>query len=74
MDKFALRDYIVLIKRMKSLLEDDHYKCDIESNDECDLMDNGAWQIEYTHGTLRDAKHAIYGEAYSCSCDRCYYG
>ena len=59
MDKLEL---IALIKRMKSLLEDDHYDCNLESNDACRNIEDGAWQIEYTHGTLRDAKQAIYGE------------
>ena len=50
-----------IIEQMLSIMEDDHYKCDLESDDDCDLMGMGdsEWQIEYNHGLLREAKQLL---------------
>ena len=56
-----MADLIRIIEQMLSILEDDHYKCDLESDEECDLMGMGdsEWQIEYNHGLLREAKQLL---------------
>jgi hypothetical protein len=56
-----MADLMGIIERMYSILEDDHYKCDLESDEECDLMGMGdsEWQIEYNHGLLREAKQLL---------------
>ena len=42
-----------------NIVEDDHYKCDIDSDEKCDLLEDGEWQIAYHHGAIRQAKQAI---------------
>ena len=56
-----MADLMGIIEQMLSILEDDHYKCDLESDEECRLMGMGdnEWQIEYHHGVLREAKQIL---------------
>jgi hypothetical protein len=45
-----------------TIVENDHYKCDIDSED-CDsiytLAETDAWPIEYLHGAIRRANQSI---------------
>ena len=47
------------LEALVDIVEDDHYKCDIDSDEECHLLADGEWQIKYQHGALRQAKQAI---------------
>jgi len=49
-----------MLKTLIDLLEimnDDHYKCDLDSDQECDLTDEGGWQVK--HYNMRLAIQAI---------------
>jgi len=42
------------------IVEDDHYKCNIDSDEECYMgWEDGEWQIAYHHGAIRQARQAI---------------
>ena len=38
------------------IVEGDHYKCDMDSDEECDLLEHGSWQVAYHHGAIRRAR------------------
>lgn len=63
------------LEALVDIVEDDHYKCDIDSDEECHLLADGGWQIKYQHGALRQAKEylALRGlENNSClDCESC---
>jgi len=46
-----------IIEQMLSIMEDDHYKCDLESDDDCDLTDEGGWQVK--HQIMREARQIL---------------
>lgn len=50
-----------IMERLYTVLQDDHYDCDIPSNEECRVMGmtDSEWQIEYHHGLLREAKQLL---------------
>ena len=50
-----------IIEQMLEILEVDHMKCDLASDEECELMGMGdsEWQIEYHHGLMREAKQLL---------------
>ena len=50
-----------IIEQMLSIMEDDHYKCDLESDDDCDLTDEGGYQVK--HQIMREAKQLLEREA-----------
>ena len=48
------------LEALVDIVEDDHYKCDIDSDEECNMgWEDGEWQIRYHHGAVRQAKQAI---------------
>ena len=53
------QDLIDTIDNLAGNIEDDHYKCDITSNEDCHLMESDSWQIEYIHGSIRRANQSI---------------
>ena len=50
-----------IMERLYTVLQDDHYDCDIPSNEECRVMGmtDSEWQIEYHHGLMREAKQLL---------------
>ena len=54
-----LIDAIDALVDLVTIVENDHYKCDITSNGDCHLMESDSWQIEYIHGSIRRAKQSI---------------
>jgi len=50
---------VELLEALVGLVEDEHYKCDLDSDEECKLLEDGEWQIEYQHGAVRRAKQYI---------------
>lgn len=49
-----------VVEALLDMVEDDHYKCNIDSDEMCHNMDEeDQWQIAYQHGAIRAAKQAI---------------
>ena len=56
-----MADLMRIIEQMLEILEEDHMNCNLESDEECELMGMGdsEWQIEYNHGLLREARQIL---------------
>ena len=56
-----MADLMRIIEQMLEILEEDHMNCNLESDEECELMGMGdsEWQIEYNHGLLREASQIL---------------
>ena len=46
------------LEALVQIIEEDHYKCDINSDEDCDLLKSER-EIRHQHGRLREAKQAI---------------
>ena len=51
-------ELLEVLEALVEIIEDDHYKCDINSDEDCDLLES-EMEIRYQHGRLREAKQAI---------------
>ena len=52
----AAPELLKALADLLGILEDDHYKCNLDSDESCR---QGIWQTEYQHGAVRRAKQAI---------------
>jgi len=64
MDKPVIRgicaELLEALVPLVEIVEDDHYKCNIDSDEECYMgWEDGEWQIAYHHGAIRQARQAI---------------
>ena len=48
-----------LLETLVGLVGDEHYKCDIRSDKQCDLLEEDEWQIKLQHGAIREGKQAL---------------
>ena len=53
----AAPDLLGKLKALLEIMEDDHYKCDLHSDEDCDLNTEGGWQVK--HHEMRLAKQVI---------------
>ena len=53
----AAPDLLGKLKALLEIMEDDHYKCDLHSDEDCDLTTEGGWHVK--HHEMRLAKQAI---------------
>ena len=53
----ASPDLLGKLKALLEIMEDDHYKCDLHSDEDCDLTSEGGWHVK--HHEMRLAKQAI---------------
>jgi hypothetical protein len=54
-----VKEQLEALESLVDIVEGDHYKCDIDSDEECYLMEDGEWQVAYHHGAIRRAKQLI---------------
>jgi hypothetical protein len=53
----AAPNTLAALKALLEIMEDDHYKCDLHSDEDCDLTTEGGWHVK--HHEMRLAKQAI---------------
>jgi hypothetical protein len=53
----AAPDLLEALVDLVEIVDDDHYKCDLDSDEYCDITDEGGWHVK--HHNLRLAKQAI---------------
>ena len=63
MDKPVIRgicaELLEALVPLVEIVEDDHYKCNIDSDEDCvDVTDTDS-AVEYIHGAIRQARQAI---------------
>ena len=62
-----MTDLIRLLEQMLLVLEDDHWSCNLESDEECNQTDEAGFQIK--HHVIRQARKAIADKL--AFCDDC---